>query len=68
MSYDSPRHHSISLMCDDIEATQADLAERGAEFNGSIQEMNFGRTLMLKVPGADDLMLYEPRHPQAHGL
>ena len=67
-SYDSPRHHSISLMCDEIETTRADLAQKGAEFNGPIQEMEFGRTLMLKVPGADDLMLYEPRHPEAHSL
>ena len=45
------------------------ISRRGElEFNGSIEEMNFGRTLMLKVPGADDLMLYEPRHQQAHSL
>jgi predicted enzyme related to lactoylglutathione lyase len=67
-TYEHPRRHSISLMCDDIEATQADLAERGAEFNGTITEMSYGLTLMLKVPGADDIMLYEPRHPVAHGL
>ncbi len=68
VSYDSPRHHSISLMCDDIETTRADLAQKGAEFNGPVQELGFGRTLMLEVPGADDIMLYEPRHPEAHNL
>ena len=68
VSYDSPRHHSISLMCDDIETTQAELAQKGAEFDGSIEEMGFGRTLMLNVPGADPIMLYEPRHPEAHSL
>jgi predicted enzyme related to lactoylglutathione lyase len=68
VTYEHPRHHSISLMCDDIEATQADLAHKGAEFNGTIQEMDFGLTLMLKVPGADDIMVYEPRHPEAHSL
>jgi predicted enzyme related to lactoylglutathione lyase len=67
-TYESPRHHAISLMCDDIEATRADLESRGAEFSGSVQEMDFGLTLMLKVPRADDIMLYEPRHPEAHGL
>ena len=68
VSYEHPRHHSVLLICDDIEATQADLAPKGAEFNGTIQEMDFGLTLMLKVPGADDIMLYEPRHPEAHSL
>ena len=68
VTYDSPRHHSISLMCDDVEATKAELERKGAEFTGSIQEENFGRTVMLRVPGADDIMLYEPRHPLGYSL
>ena len=67
-TYENPRHHAISLMCDDIEATRADLESRGGEFRGALQEMDFGLTLMLMVPGADDIMLYEPRHPEAHRL
>jgi catechol 2,3-dioxygenase-like lactoylglutathione lyase family enzyme len=34
VTYDYPRHHSISLMCDDIEATKAELEGKGAEFTG----------------------------------
>jgi predicted enzyme related to lactoylglutathione lyase len=68
VTYDYPRHHSISLMCDDIEATKAVLEGKGAEFTGSVQEEDFGRTVMLKVPGADDIMLYEPRHPLSYSL
>jgi predicted enzyme related to lactoylglutathione lyase len=68
VTYEHPRHHSISLMCDDIVATKADLERRGAAFSGAVREMGFGVTLMLKVPGADDIMLYEPRHPEAYGL
>jgi catechol 2,3-dioxygenase-like lactoylglutathione lyase family enzyme len=68
VTYDHPRHHSISLMCDDIEATKSELEAKGAEFNGTVEDMGFGLTVMLKVPGADDIMLYEPRHPEAHGL
>ena len=30
--YNSTRHHEISLMCDDIEATRAELEGRGATF------------------------------------
>jgi catechol 2,3-dioxygenase-like lactoylglutathione lyase family enzyme len=67
-TYDSPRHHSISLMCDDLEATMAELESKGAVFTGGIEEEDWGRTVMLGVPGADDVMLYEPRHPLAHSL
>ncbi|HVT11647.1 MAG TPA: VOC family protein [Fimbriimonadaceae bacterium] len=66
--YESPRHHSISLMCDDIQATVADLKAKGAEFRGEVEDMGFGLTIMMAVPGADDIMIYEPRHPLAHSL
>jgi len=68
VTYSHPRHHSISLMCDDIEATKAALEEKGATFSGAIEEMDFGRTVMLSLPGADDVMLYVPRHPTAYDL
>jgi len=66
--YDNPRQHSISLMCDDLSKTMAELESRGAEFGGGPQTQDFGVTVMLKVPGADDIMLYEPRHPTAYDL
>lgn len=62
------RHHEITLMCDDLPATMAELAGRGAEFTGEPQDMGFGIAAMLKVPGADDIMLYEPRHVTAYDL
>jgi catechol 2,3-dioxygenase-like lactoylglutathione lyase family enzyme len=68
VTYDSPRHHSISLMCDDLERTMAELESKGAKFAGAVEEQGFGLTVMLKVPGADDVMLYEPRHPTAYDL
>jgi hypothetical protein len=33
-----------------------------------MEEEDFGRTAMLNVPGADDIMLYEPRHPLAYSI
>jgi catechol 2,3-dioxygenase-like lactoylglutathione lyase family enzyme len=68
VTYDSPRHHSIFLMCDDLAATMVELESRGAEFTGTVEEQSFGNTVMLKVPGADDITLYEPRHPTAYNL
>ena len=47
--YEHPRQHSISLMCDDIEATKAELELRGAEFRRVMEEAGFGRTLMLQA-------------------
>ncbi|WP_374927901.1 VOC family protein [Kytococcus sedentarius] len=63
-----PRQHQISLMCDDLEATMTELQGRGATFSSGPTDMGFGIGAMLEVPGADDLMLYEPRHPVAHQL
>lgn len=62
------RHHEIALMCDDLDATMAELAGRGAEFSGEPQEMGFGRGVLVQVPGADDMLLYQPHHAVAHGL
>lgn len=66
--YSSPRHHSISLMCDDIQATVAALKAKGAEFSGEIQDHGYGWVVMMKVPGADDIQLYQPNHPTAFNL
>ena len=60
--------HSISLMCDDIESTRSELAARGATFSGEIVDRGFGLVLMLDVPGAETIMLYQPRHPTAYDL
>ena len=60
--------HEISLMCDDIDGTVADLSARGATFLGVVEERGFGRTISLEVPGAGELLLYEPRDPTAFDL
>ena len=59
-TFSNPRHHSISLVCDDVEATMADLKSKGAEFSGGVEDMGFGLGTMMKLPGADDILLYEP--------
>jgi catechol 2,3-dioxygenase-like lactoylglutathione lyase family enzyme len=64
----TPRHHSISLACDDIEATVADLKGRGAEFSGEVQDFGFGPAISMKVPAADDILLYQPGHETAFDL
>lgn len=63
-----PRHHSISLMCDDISATMAELANRGATFAGEVEDRGYGLCVMLEVPGADPIQLYQPKHPVAYTI
>lgn len=67
-SYSYPLHHSLSLMCDDIEATVAELEAKGARFAGGIEDYGFGRGTRLRLPGAGELLLYEPRHATAYDL
>lgn len=50
-------------MCDDIHATVADLKGKGVEFTREITEERFGSTTSLRVPGGDELTLYQPSHP-----
>jgi predicted enzyme related to lactoylglutathione lyase len=52
-------------MCDDIDATVADLKAKGVEFRGDITHAGFGRLATLQLPGGGELGLYEPRHPMA---
>ena len=66
--YTHPRQHQISLMCDGIEATRAELETKGATFIGEVEDQGFGPTIMMEVPGADPIMLYEPRHRTAYDL
>ena len=37
-TYDYPRHHSIALMCDDIDTTVGELRAKGAQFRGPIEQ------------------------------
>jgi catechol 2,3-dioxygenase-like lactoylglutathione lyase family enzyme len=67
-SFSHPRHHSISLACDDIEATVADLRSKGASFSGEVQDFGFGPAINLNVPAADDILLYQATHPSAFDL
>ncbi len=65
-SWSSPRHHAMSLLCDDLRSTMDELTSRGARFTDEPVDRGFGMCVMLAVPGADDIMLYEPRHTTAY--
>jgi catechol 2,3-dioxygenase-like lactoylglutathione lyase family enzyme len=60
--------HELYLMCDDVEGTVADLTAKGVEFTSAIEDQGFGRLVRLRVPGAGEIGLYEPRHATAYNL
>jgi predicted enzyme related to lactoylglutathione lyase len=66
-TFDSGVRHQLTLMCDDIRATSGQLAAKGIEVIGEPEDEGWGITVMLKLPGGVNVMLYEPRHPVAIG-
>ena len=66
--FEYPRHHEVSLMCDDLDATMAELTSKGATFQGEPQDAGFGRIVMLELPAAGAILLYQPSHPTAYDI
>ncbi len=64
-TYEGGTRHQLTLMCDDIAATVAELREKGLEVRGEPVDEGWGITTTLVLPGDLDVMLYEPRHPTA---
>ena len=59
----------VSLVCDNLEKTMAELTAKGAEFIGDVQDLDWGITAQLRVPGAGQIMLYQPKYdPPATSL
>ena len=61
---DEPARHERYLMCDDLNATMADLKARGVTC-GEITEARWGSLTAIEVPGAGKIGLYQPKHPTA---
>ena len=57
--------HELSLMCDDIEATVAELRAKGVEVRGEPEDRGFGVGVRIVLPGGVEVLLYEPRHETA---
>jgi catechol 2,3-dioxygenase-like lactoylglutathione lyase family enzyme len=66
--FSHPVHHEISVMCDDIAATKAELEGKGAVFTGDIADEGWGLTASMQLPGAGQIMVYEPRHATAYNM
>ena len=61
---DGEPSHELMLMCDDLDATMAELGARDVEFTRPVEEARWGRVTALRLPGGGEVSLYEPRHPR----
>lgn len=59
---DGPPRHELYLMCDDLDATMAELRAKGVEFVEDVSDLRWGRTTAIGLPGGARLGLYEPAH------
>ncbi len=55
--------HVLYLMCDDIEATMAELKTKGVEFSTAVTQQRWGYLTSMKIPGGSEIGLYQPTHP-----
>ena len=58
-------HHQLSLICDDVQATAAELREKGVEVRGEPEDRGFGVGVTIVLAGGIEVLLYEPRHETA---
>jgi catechol 2,3-dioxygenase-like lactoylglutathione lyase family enzyme len=61
---DGPSSCELYFLCDDIEATVADLRARGATLvdDGAVSDQGWGRLATVVLPGGGQVGVYEPRH------
>ncbi len=57
--------HELSLMCDDLATTVADLEARGVHVRGEPHEERWGLVTTVVLPGDLEMLLYQPRHETA---
>jgi hypothetical protein len=64
-TFDAGVRHELSFMCDDLDATIAELRAKGIEFRGEPTDQGYGIVTTMVLPGGLDILLYQPRHPTA---
>lgn len=55
--------HALYLMCDDLKAEMASLAQKKVTCS-EIQEARWGSITKIRLPGGGDIHLYQPKHPR----
>jgi catechol 2,3-dioxygenase-like lactoylglutathione lyase family enzyme len=60
---DGGPRHELYLMCDNIEATLAELRGKGVEVARDISDQGWGLLAAIRLPDGSEFPIYEPRHP-----
>ena len=58
--------HELFFMCDDVEATVAELTARGVACS-DIEDAGWGRLMRATLPGGMAIGIYQPRHARPEG-
>ena len=56
--------HELYLMCEDLEASVAELESKGATVQSPFADERWGRLATIRLPGGGELGIYQPRHPR----
>ncbi len=56
--------HEIYLMCDDIDASAAELEGKGVPVDRPFVDERWGRLAFIHLPGGSKMGIYQPRHPK----
>jgi catechol 2,3-dioxygenase-like lactoylglutathione lyase family enzyme len=57
--------HELYLLCDDIDATVAELETKGVTVEDRLYDEPWGLLAFIRLPGGGKLGIYQPRHPRA---
>ncbi len=60
---DGAGHHELYLMCDDIDATLAELRGKGVDVATGVSDQGWGLLAAIRLPDGTELPIYQPRHP-----
>ena len=60
---DGGSRHELYLMCEDIDATLAELRAKGVAVARDVSDERWGRLAAIRLPDGSELSIYEPRHP-----
>jgi catechol 2,3-dioxygenase-like lactoylglutathione lyase family enzyme len=60
---DGKSRHELYLMCDDIQATLAELRAKGVEVARDVSDQGWGLLAAIRLPDGSEFPIYEPRHP-----
>src|SRR6201981_3820466 len=60
---DGDARHELYLMCDDIQATLAELRAKGVEVARDVSDQGWGLLAAIRLPDGGEFPIYQPRHP-----